>query len=693
MLLSEIRFFKSYRKKGIQLMEARKIKLLEFIGNGKKTFNIPVYQRNYDWKEEQCRKLFEDIQNIVKSDYEIEHFLGTVVFVSSESKMNFNEYILIDGQQRITSIMLLLKALHEKVTNEDDKEEIWEEYLTNKRAPEENLRIRLKPVESDGMPYKKLIEENDVSLASNVCKNYKLFEKLINESNYSAEEIYKALWKIELVYIKLDKGKKSENPQMIFESLNSTGLSLTQGDLIRNYLLMNHEYEKQKMLYKNFWLEIEKKITNEKISDFVRDYLTMKNGTISNKNKVYEDFKKYIKQNDENMDEEGILEELKTYSEYYRWFLNGDSPNEKINEKLEEFRYLRNTTVYPLILSVFEDTYSYKNITENELLDILDLLISYIFRRSVCGYTTNSLNKIFASIVISLKNKDIYSQIEKGLMNKSFPKDEEFRAEFMRCNFYKKGTEFCKYTLKSLEIFENKEQIHMENITIEHIMPQTLNSEWRIELGNKFEQIHSEYINTIGNLTITAYNPELSNKSFSLKKEIYGNSNIKMCREIVNYDEWKDIEIKNRATKLFEKARKIWILPLGYENKDIKNLEYGKKYLLGSDINITGKKPSKLIISGNEYSVKSWKELLEKLCLELYKQEENILRELIYSPSFKGKKREILSLNKKNMVAPIKIDKNLYIESNLNSNAILNYANMIAIEYELEEEIFFVLRK
>ena len=692
-MFSEIRFFKSYRKKGIQLMEARKIKLLEFIGNGKKTFNIPVYQRNYDWKEEQCQKLFEDIQNIVKSDYEIEHFLGTVVFVSSKSEMNFNEYILIDGQQRITSIMLLLKVLHEKIANEDYKEEIWEEYLINKRVPEENLRIRLKPVESDGMPYKKLIEKNDVSSDGNLCKNYKLFEKLIEESNYSAEEIYKSLDKIELVYIQLEKGKKSENPQMIFESLNSTGLSLTQGDLIRNYLLMNHESEKQKMLYKNFWLEIEKKITNEKISDFVRDYLTMKNGTISNKNKVYEDFKKYIKQNDENMDEEGILEELKTYSEYYRWFLNGDSPNEKINEKLEEFRYLRNTTVYPLILSVFEDTYSYKNITENELLDILDLLISYIFRRSVCGYTTNSLNKIFASIVISLKNKDIYSQIEKNLMNKSFPKDEEFRAEFMRCNFYKKGTEFCKYTLKSLEIFENKEQIYMENITIEHIMPQTLNSEWRIELGNKFEQIHSEYINTIGNLTITAYNPELSNKSFSLKKEIYGNSNIKMCREIVNYDEWRDIEIKDRATKLFEKARKIWILPLGYENKDIKHLEYGKKYLLGSDINITGKKPSKLIISGNEYSVKSWKELLEELCLELYKQEENILRELIYSPSFKGKKREILSLNKKNMVAPIKIDKNLYIESNLNSNAILNYANMIAIEYELEEEIFFVLRK
>lgn len=673
-------------------MKAEKIKLFEFIGNGKKTFNIPVYQRNYDWKEKQCQKLFEDIENIIKFDYKIEHFLGTVVVVSSELKMNFYENIIIDGQQRITSIMLLLKALHEKMVNEDVKEDIWEEYLINKKESED-LKIRLKPVESDERYYKKLIEENDVSLISNICKNYKLFEKLIEESNYSAEEIYRALGKIELVRIKLEKGKKSENPQMIFESLNSTGLSLTQGDLIRNYLLMNHEYEKQKMLYKNFWLEIEKRITNEKISDFVRDYLTMKNGSISNKDKVYDDFKKYIKQNNENMDEEGILEELKTYSEYYSWFLNGNSPNNKINEKLSEFRYLRNTTVYPLILSVFEDTYSYKNINENELLDILNLLISYIFRRSVCGYTTNSLNKVFASIVVLLKSKDIYKQIEKGLMNKSFPGDEEFRAEFIKCNFYKKGTEFCKYTLKLLETFENKEQTDMENITIEHIMPQTLNSEWRIELGSKFEQIHSEYINTIGNLTLTGYNPELSNKNFELKKRYYEESNIKMSREIANYDKWKDTEIKDRAEQLFEKAKRIWKLPQGYDNKNIDNLEYGKNYLLGSNINITGKKPSKLIISGKEYSIKSWKELIEKLCLELYELEPRILRELIYNPSFKGKEKDIVTQNKEKLRAPVKIDEDLYIESNLNSNAILNYANMIATEYELEEEIFFVLRK
>ena len=253
--------------------------------------------------------------------------------------------------------------------------------------------------------------------------------------------------------------------------------------------------------------------------------------------------------------------------------------------------------------------------------------------------------------------------------------------------------EFCKYTLKSLENFENKETINMEDITIEHIMPQTLNSQWKIELGNKYEQIHSEYINTIGNLTITGYNSELSNKNFELKKECYKNSNIKICREVVNYVEWKDTEIQDRARKLFEKAKKIWKLPQRYDSKNTDNLEYGKNYLLGSDINITGKKPSKLIISGNEYSVKSWKELLEKLCLELYELEPKLLRELIYNPSFKGKKQEIVTLNKEKLRAPIKIDEDLYIESNLNSNAILNYANMIVIEYELEEEVFFTLKK
>lgn len=437
-------------------LEAKKIRILDFIGKGKKTFNIPVYQRNYDWQEENCKKLFTDIENIIKHNEEIEHFLGTVVYVLTKIERDYEEYVLIDGQQRITSISLLLKALHEKIISEDTKESIWEQYLINKKSPD-NIRIRLKPIESDSVSYKQLIDNNDDSSNSNVCRNYKIFKELLENSHYSAEQIYSALYKIELVTIKLEKDKKSENPQLIFESLNSTGLSLTQADLIRNYLLMNSEYEKQTVLYKNFWLKIEIELTNKKISDFIRDFLTMKTGKIANKNKVYDDFKEYMRIQKE-LNEEAVLEELVTYSKYYNWFLNANSNNEKINEKLKHFKYLKNTTVYPLLLSIFEDTYYYKKLDEDKLLKIIDLLISYIFRRTICGYKTSSINKVFASIpkkILENQNeKDIYFKIEKNLMERRletiFPRDEEFKLNFIKYNF-EKNKELLKYTLKELE--------------------------------------------------------------------------------------------------------------------------------------------------------------------------------------------------------------------------------------------------
>lgn len=214
-------------------MDAGRMRLLEFIGSSKRTFNIPVYQRNYDWKKEHCERLFYDIERIASQNREIEHFLGTFVYVAGSARPNFNEYIIIDGQQRITSIMLFLKALHSLLPEGELKDDIYESYLINKRAPEK-LRIKLKPIESDMPVYEKIIENEKVTNNnSNIYKNYNLFKELIEKSDHSPEKLYYALYNIEIVYIALDKGKKSENPQLIFESLNSTGLSLTQADLIR----------------------------------------------------------------------------------------------------------------------------------------------------------------------------------------------------------------------------------------------------------------------------------------------------------------------------------------------------------------------------------------------------------------------------------------------------------------------------
>lgn len=681
-------------------MEAKKIRILDFIGKGKKTFNIPVYQRNYDWQEENCKKLFTDIENIIKHNEEIEHFLGTVVYVLTKIERDYEEYVLIDGQQRITSISLLLKALHEKIISEDTKESIWEQYLINKKSPD-NIRIRLKPIESDSVSYKQLINNNDDSSNSNVCRNYKIFKELLENSHYSAEQIYSALYKIELVTIKLEKDKKSENPQLIFESLNSTGLSLTQADLIRNYLLMNSEYEKQTVLYKNFWLKIEIELTNKKISDFIRDFLTMKTGKIANKNKVYDDFKEYMRIQKE-LNEEAVLEELVTYSKYYNWFLNANSNNEKINEKLKHFKYLKNTTVYPLLLSIFEDTYYYKKLDEDKLLKIIDLLISYIFRRTICGYKTSSINKVFASIpkkILENQNeKDIYFKIEKNLMERRletiFPRDEEFKLNFIKYNF-EKNKELLKYTLKELEQKVSNNVINdTSNLNIEYIMPENLNSEWKLELGEKkFENTHLEYLGTIGNSSLIENDLLRYNKNFKTKKEFYQKSNIEITRNINNYQVWTDNEIKNRAEQLYEKSKEIWSIPAGYKIQKLNNIEYGKEYLLNSSINVTGEKPDKLIIDSIPYPVKSWKGLLEKLCIELYNLDSDIFKELIYNPNFQTKERVILSNSISKLRQPIEISNDLYIESNLNANAILSYADIIAANFELSDEIYFVLKR
>lgn len=681
-------------------LEAKKIRILDFIGKGKKTFNIPVYQRNYDWQEENCKKLFTDIENIIKHNEEIEHFLGTVVYVLTKIERDYEEYVLIDGQQRITSISLLLKALHEKIISEDTKESIWEQYLINKKSPD-NIRIRLKPIESDSVSYKQLIDNNDDSSNSNVCRNYKIFKELLENSHYSAEQIYSALYKIELVTIKLEKDKKSENPQLIFESLNSTGLSLTQADLIRNYLLMNSEYEKQTVLYKNFWLKIEIELTNKKISDFIRDFLTMKTGKIANKNKVYDDFKEYMRIQKE-LNEEAVLEELVTYSKYYNWFLNANSNNEKINEKLKHFKYLKNTTVYPLLLSIFEDTYYYKKLDEDKLLKIIDLLISYIFRRTICGYKTSSINKVFASIpkkILENQNeKDIYFKIEKNLMERRletiFPRDEEFKLNFIKYNF-EKNKELLKYTLKELEQKVSNNVINdTSNLNIEYIMPENLNSEWKLELGEKkFENTHLEYLGTIGNSSLIENDLLRYNKNFKTKKEFYQKSNIEITKNINNYKVWTDNEIKNRAEQLYEKSKEIWSIPAGYKIQKLNNIEYGKEYLLNSSINVTGEKPDKLIIDSIPYPVKSWKGLLEKLCIELYNLDSDIFKELIYNPNFQTKERVILSNSISKLRQPIEISNDLYIESNLNANAILSYADIIAANFELSDEIYFVLKR
>ncbi|MCI1966694.1 MAG: DUF262 domain-containing HNH endonuclease family protein [Oscillospiraceae bacterium] len=682
-------------------MDANKIRLLEFLGSSKRTFNIPVYQRNYDWKKEQCVRLFKDIENIALNNFEIEHFIGTIVYLVSSIQPSFMELVLIDGQQRITSVTLLIKALYDSISDEELRADIYETYLINKHAPE-SLRIKLKPIESDCIAYEDIIANKTISEekdGSNIVKNYNLFKKLVTESPVKPEELYQALNKVELVYIALDKDKKSENPQLIFESLNSTGLSLTQADLIRNFLLMNHAYDEQTRLYKQYWIKIESLLTNSSISDFVRDYLTMKTGTIPNKDKVYISFKTFAYEN-KNYDEEGLLEDLLIYAEYYSWFSFCNSPYKKINELLLQLQQLKSTVTYPALLYIFEDCFSYKIIDTQQLEDILITILSYLYRRIICGYPTNSLNKIFSSLIneISKSNKSNYNEMILNILASKtasgiFPRDEEFKREFISKDLYK--TKIDKYTLYQLESYCNKEVIDLTNdITIEHIMPQRLTPAWQIELGNKFDEIHNELLHTIGNLTLTGYNSELSNKSFDDKKCILIQSNISISRNLIQFETWNADSIKKRAAFLFEFAKSIWALPEKYnaQNPNTSAIDYSATYNIMDDINVTGEKPKQLIILDMEYNVSSWKDVIRELCSQLYELDSDTFRSFAKHKDFIGRDRKVIDSKGDDMISPYKIAENLFVETNMSANTIINYCKIIVEHYSLQDDIFFLLR-
>lgn len=679
-------------------MEANKIKLLEFIGSGKKTFNIPVYQRNYDWKQEHCERLFRDVEKIAKSNNTVEHFLGTVVYVISSAQLNYTEFVLIDGQQRVTSVTLLLKALHDCIEDSELKEDIYESYIINKRAPEE-LRVKLKPIESDMRAYESLLNNDVKDEDYNIVKNYNYFVELIKGSDIPAESLYNALSNIELVYIQLEKDKKSENPQMIFESLNSTGLSLTEADLIRNFLLMNHSYDEQTKLYKEYWVKIEKQLTNSKVSDFVRDYLTMKTGKISTKQKVYENFKEFALNPEVNMDEQGLLEDLLIFGKYYSAFLYFNSDNDEINYYLEQFQTLKSTTVYPVLLYIFDECYTYKKITEDDIIEILKIFISYIFRRIICGYPTNALNKIFATLIQELDSSDepkYADRLLKVLTSKTatgtFPRNKEFKKDFLNKKIYKNKAD--KYLLCQLENAVSKEKVQISSaITIEHIMPQTLSPQWSIELGKRANEIHEQYLDTIGNLAITGYNSELSNMTFSEKCEIYKDSNISTCRNICEYVEWNDESIIKRAESLYEIASSIWSLPQRYDTENSKHdeIDYSMVYNLMTNVSVTGEKPKQIIVMDTEFNVSSWKEMLRTLARELCELDSSIFCNLATHKDFSGRDRRIIDIDGSNMKVPYKVAENLYFETNLSASDILNYCRILCEHYSMIDDVYFML--
>ncbi|GAA8659659.1 DUF262 and DUF1524 domain-containing protein [Helicobacter pylori] len=553
-------------------MKADATTLLGFFEeNQNNQFVIPIYQRLYSWKKEQCEQLWDDIIKIGGNDKMNGHFIGSILYVRVDDTHS-SPLLIIDGQQRLTTITLLLIALRNRSSEEVEILEKFsrkkvESYLINSDK-DGDKKFRLILSESDKDTLLSLIDKNKRKPSEpslKIVENFKLFEEWIRKNTDKLEIIFKGLEKLKIVWIALTK--KEDDPQLIFESMNSKGIELTQADLIRNYIVMETEVEKQEVFYNNYWRAMEENFKqNETLFNrFVKHYLTIKIGKIPNEKRVYEAFKDY--QQKEGIEIEDLLKDLQKYCGYFCRIVFKKEAHKNLNKALSFLVDLDMDVVYPLLLELYSD-YSDGVLSKNDFTPIIALIESYICRRAVCGLATNSLNKVFPSFTKHIQKDEYFKSLKAhfgSLTEKQrFPNDDEFRNSFITIDFY----HFKKreYFFERLEKSDNEETVDTQKCTIEHIMPQKLTEEWERDLGENFQAIHDKYLHTIGNLTLTGYNQKYGNKSFQEKRDMekgFKNSPLRLNQGLRDRDlkSFGEEEIKKRANDLADWALKIWTYP------------------------------------------------------------------------------------------------------------------------------------
>ncbi|GAA9736641.1 DUF262 and DUF1524 domain-containing protein [Helicobacter pylori] len=553
-------------------MEVEATTLLKFIkDNQKNQLVIPIYQRLYSWGKEQCKQLWDDIIKIGGNDKMGGHFIGFILYVLDGITHSNNALFIIDGQQRLTTITLLLIALRDHLNDEDEflkkfsYQKIENDYLINSDEKGDK-KFRLILSESDKDTLLSLIDKDrrkPSEPSSKIVENFKLFEEWVSKNTNKLETIFKGLKKLMIVEIALEKGE--DDPQLIFESMNSKGMELVQTDLIRNYIVMETETEKQEGFYNKYWRAMEENFKqNKKLFDrFVRHYLTIKTREIPNTNKVYVALKDYRQK--EGIGIEDLLKDLQKYCGYFCQIVFKKEADKDLNKALGFLVDLERDVVYPLLLELYSD-YKGGVLSKADFIPIIALIESYICRRTVCGLGTNSLNKVFPSFTKHIQKDEYFKSLKAhfGYLTERqrFPNDDEFKDCFITIDFYK----FKKreYFFERLENFDRKERVPTHEYTIEHIMPQELTEEWKRDLGENFKEIHDKYLHTIGNLTLTGYNSEYSNKSFQKKRDMekgFKDSPLRLNQDLKDLESFDEEEIKKRANDLADLALKIWTYP------------------------------------------------------------------------------------------------------------------------------------
>ena len=678
--------------RGMDMQPYRVWLFSDLLEKNKRVFKVPVYQRNYDWTNVQCEKIYQDI--MLAHEHDHKHFTGTIVYIVGINGSNLSEVLIIDGQQRVTTVYILLKALYDSAKGVSTRiEEEIKEVMFNRNC-DEKYKIKLKPIKSDNEQLRLLIMDKieDMDRNSNIYKNYVLFKNMIQETialGYEYGDILDGIKKLEMVEIILDKSQGDE-PQKIFESINSTGLDLSLADLIRNYLLMDDE--NQDALYDNYWSEVEKNVGYRNLGDFVINFLNSQITKAVNAQNAYQLFKEHCEQN--RLSHEDVLKSLKRTSRYYGAFIGENNYySKKITWYLRAFYTIKQTTVLPLIFRIFND-YENGHIDEKTLSKVLDYLLTYYVRITACENNKNLskfMKSMYDRVIDGATYEDYYERFVVFLndlkANNRMPTDTEFEDALMYKPLYKKP--ICKFVLSVIEN-STKEHIDISNLTIEHIMPQKENAAvWKKEVGDDYSSVYEVYLHTLGNLTITGHNSELGTKSFNDKKAIIkANSKaVILNREVLSADTWNEKTILHRAKILAS----LLIKTFNYDNIHSDALGTTDTVLsLDSGINLTNTKPEGFSFVGEYTKVCSWAEVLSKFMAVAYDLDTELFLYLASNNySIPNAVNVYISNDKRKFRKSREIDKSgIYYESNLSANTIASFIRDLMQRMNLENEDF-----
>lgn len=556
-------------------MKANEQNLMMFLSLPNTRFVIPVYQRNYDWKKEQCKQLLDDILECGRNDQINAHFLGSIVYIQGGVfAAARNTLTIIDGQQRLTTITLLLIVIYklaQQLGQQDIAEEVYLLRLVNQFLKK---TLKLKLTDSDDEVLRFIIDTADIEEYrdySRLLENYEYLRSRVSETDLDI--VLKGLNK--LMFVEISLNRDNDDPQRIFESLNSTGLALSQADLIRNYILMGLEPEDQRRVYAEYWQPIERlakeEATNKSsISNFIRDYLTIRNKRIPNEQKVYQEFKNTFEWQD-LAEFEPELQKLKQYVTYYNKLLNiNKERNPDIRQQLKNINRLKVNVSYPFLLQLYDD-FTEKILSRQEFVKVLSLVESFVWRRAIVNVPTNQLNKIFMRLYEDIDTDDYVNSLATALAkkkrNQRFPTDREIKETLKEREVYRLRN--IDFLLENLENFQNNEPVRIEDnpkITIEHIFPQNPAEEWREEVSAaEYQELGEVYLHTLGNLTLSGNNGSLGNKIFREKRDLpekgYRDSRLYLNRYLSALDTWGELQLKERNEILTERFLQIWPYP------------------------------------------------------------------------------------------------------------------------------------